>query len=52
MTISLYLKDLDMGQDLTFETLFTKKFEKTIDAKSKEHRSNERTSDIGMQVSF
>lgn len=36
ITFPLYLKDLGMGHDLTFETLVTKEFEKVTVAKRKE----------------
>lgn len=39
-----YLKDLNMRQDFTFETLFTKDIVKSIASKSKEYSGDERIS--------
>lgn len=36
-----YLKDLDVGQDLSFETLFTKELAKSIVSESMEQSDNE-----------
>lgn len=46
MTFPLYLKDLDVGQDLTFKTLLTKVLEKATVAENKEQRNNKRTFEV------